>query len=206
MKKISVFLMVAVVLSALVSSTTGWALHPGSGKKLYIDVHHLGKGNVTAEAVAEAHEKDLTTQGRYGVNFIKYWVDEKSGTVYCLSEAPNEEMVTRTHEEAHGLIPHEVHPVTSGKEVPASGDLKYFLDIHYLGAGNVTAEAVAEAHEKDLEVQEKYGVNFINYWVDEEAGIVYCLSQAQNPGSVIHTHTEAHGLIPNQIDEVITGQ
>lgn len=47
MKKTSVFLLAVFFFSAFVSLTTGWTLHPGSGKKLYIDVHHLGKGNVT---------------------------------------------------------------------------------------------------------------------------------------------------------------
>src|SRR6187399_2913406 len=45
-------------------------------KLLFLDVHNLEPGKVTFDAVAGAHEKDLATQGKYGVSFIKYWVDE----------------------------------------------------------------------------------------------------------------------------------
>ncbi|MBK8503952.1 MAG: DUF4242 domain-containing protein [Saprospiraceae bacterium] len=86
------------------------------------------------------------------------------------------------------------------------GNKKLFLDIHQLGASNVSAEAVAEAHKNDLAIQEKYGVNFINYWVDEKAGVVICLSEAASPESVIHTHKEAHGLIPIEIRNVKQGE
>ena len=55
---------------------------------LYMDVHKNVEG-VTAEAVEEAHQKDLEVQGKYGVKFLKYWYDESSGTVFCLSEAPS---------------------------------------------------------------------------------------------------------------------
>ena len=49
-------------------------------------------------------------------------------------------------------------------------------------------------------------MNFINYWVDEDAGKVYCLSEAKNSDAVIQTHTEAHGLIPDEIVEVTQGE
>lgn len=39
---------------------------------MYLDVHNLEPGKVSFEAVAEAHAKDLKTQGKYGVHFIKY--------------------------------------------------------------------------------------------------------------------------------------
>ncbi|RRB18390.1 DUF4242 domain-containing protein [Larkinella knui] len=82
---------------------------------MFLDIHQLGPGNVTAKAVAEAHAKDLAAQGKYGVNFINYWVDEKSGVVMCLSEAKDAKSVIDTHKEAHGLIPVEVHPVKQGQ-------------------------------------------------------------------------------------------
>ena len=61
----------------------------------------------------------------------------------------------------------------------------FFLDIHQLGAGKVTAADVEKAHQKDLAVQKKYGVNFINYWVDERTGTVLCLSQASDASKVL---------------------
>lgn len=180
-----------------------------SGKaqdQLYIDVHHLGPGKVTAEAVAKAHAKDLAVEGKYGVHFLKYWVDEAGGDVYCLSSAPDSASIRKTHGEAHGLLPDQIYLVKSGVTSPANGGKNYYLDVHELGAGKVTAKAVAGAHEKDLAVEGKYGVNFIDYWVDEKAGVVICLSQASDSTDVINTHREAHGLLPAYIVQVKQGQ
>ncbi len=51
-----------------------------AGKHLFIDVHHIGPGKITYEDVAGAHAKDLAVEGRYGVQFIKYWV-ERNGVL-----------------------------------------------------------------------------------------------------------------------------
>jgi hypothetical protein len=99
-----------------------------------------------------------------------------------------------------------VYKVSDGTEASADKDKTFFLDIHQLGAGNVTAADVEKAHQKDLAVEKKYGVNFINYWVDEKTGTVVCLSQASNASKVIETHKEAHGLIPVSIEAVKQGQ
>src|SRR5678815_2372316 len=77
-----------------------------------------------------------------------------------------------------------------------------YLDVHHLGAGKVNVKGVAEAHQKDLAIQGKYGVNLIKYWVDESKGDVYCLASCANPGDLRKTHAEAHGLLPDQIFEV----
>src|SRR5262245_10369781 len=69
-------------------------------RRLFLDVHDLGKGKVTAKAVADAHKKDLATQARYGVAYKAYWVDEKEGKVYCLAEAPSAEAASSVHKEA----------------------------------------------------------------------------------------------------------
>ncbi|MBI2731076.1 MAG: DUF4242 domain-containing protein [Sphingobacteriales bacterium] len=82
---------------------------------LFIDVHQLGAGKVTAKDVAGAHEKDLAVGKRYGVNFINYWVDEKDGMVMCLSEAPDSNAVKLTHKEAHGLLPAYMLQVKQGQ-------------------------------------------------------------------------------------------
>jgi hypothetical protein len=81
---------------------------------LYMDIHKKVDG-VTAEAVAQAHTKDVETQAKYGVNYEKYWVDEKSGTIFCLVEAPNKEAAERVHREAHGLVADEIHEVSESK-------------------------------------------------------------------------------------------
>ena len=80
---------------------------------LYMDVHHHVEG-LTAEAVAGAHQKDLETQDRHGVNYLKYWFDEGSGKVFCLVEAPIKEAAMAVHREAHGLVADEITEVKEG--------------------------------------------------------------------------------------------
>ncbi len=77
---------------------------------LYMDIHKKVDG-ASAAAVAEAHMKDLQTQEKYGVQYKKYWMDEGSGTIFCLVEAPNKEAAERVHREAHGLVADEIHEV-----------------------------------------------------------------------------------------------
>ena len=174
-------------------------------KKLYLDVHDLGK--VTAKDVAEAHKKDLATEGKFGVAFKAYWVDEKNGKVYCLAEAPSAEAMTSVHKMAHGLVPKAVMEVTSDNMswVPSPGK-KLFLDVHHLGAGTVTPEAVADAHRKDVAVQGKYDVKYLDYWLDKDTGTVMCLSEAPDAEAAIKVHKEAHGLVPDSIEEVTEGR
>lgn len=78
---------------------------------LFMDVHNKIAG-VKAADVAGAHKKDLATQGKYGVKYLKYWFDEANGRIYCLSDAPNKEAAIRVHREAHGLVPDEINEVT----------------------------------------------------------------------------------------------
>jgi hypothetical protein len=171
-------------------------------KNLYIDVHHLGAGKVKYEDVAKAHAKDLAVEKKYNVEFIKFWVDEINGNVYCLSSAVDTQSIRKTHGEAHGLLPDQIMQVKPGMDASIIPGKEFFLDVHHLGAGKVTANDVAAAHQKDLAVQEKHGVNFINYWVNEKTGTVLCLSQAPDSTAVIETHKEAHGLVPAYVMKV----
>jgi Nickel responsive protein SCO4226-like len=77
---------------------------------LFMDVHTI-EGGVTAGDVAGAHAKDLETQGSYGVNYIRYWVDEADGKIFCLVEASSAEDAHTVHREAHGLVADEIYPV-----------------------------------------------------------------------------------------------
>jgi hypothetical protein len=193
----------AIILSL---ALTGLRAQTTKVNRLFIDVHLLHPGSVTAADVAAAHAKDLAVQAKYGVQFLKYWVNEKSGTVYCLSSAPDSAHIADAHNEAHGLLPQQVYAVTDGIAATPVTGVPYFLDIHNLGAGNVTAAAVANAHKKDLAVQKKHKVNFINYWVCEEKGIVFCLSQTNDKGKISDTHKAAHGLLPAIVVPVVQGQ
>lgn len=200
--------MSAVAQSNLTASTASHTTKaaPSSGQYLFIDEHDLVPGKVTFADVMAAHQKDLATEGKYNVNFIKFWVAEENGKVYCLSSARDSSDIVETHRNAHGLLPSTIYKITSGQESQIIGGKKFYLDVHELGAGNVTAEAVAEAHKKDLAVQKKYGVNFINYWVDVKTGTVFCLSEAPDSESIIQTHKEAHGLVPAYVMPVKQGE
>src|SRR6478736_7281238 len=176
----------------------------GDGKHLYLDVHVLTPG-IKPEAVAEAHKKDLQVEGKYGVDFIKYWVAPDEGLVFCLASAADSDALRKTHAEAHGLLPDNIYLVEEGTEAALTGKTNLYLDIHYLGAGKVSVKDVAGAHEKDLAVQKKYGANFINYWVNEKEGVVMCLVEAKDSTALINTHKEAHGLLPDKIYRVKQG-
>lgn len=78
---------------------------------LFMDIHQKVEG-ATEDAVADAHSKDLEIQEKYGVRYKKYWVDEDTGTIFCLVEAPNKEAAERVHREAHGLVADEIFMVS----------------------------------------------------------------------------------------------
>jgi hypothetical protein len=81
---------------------------------LFMDMHKLGDGVALAD-VAEAHKADLATQGRHGVNYQRYWVDETQGTVFCLVEAPSAQAAAAVHKEAHGLVADALFQVEEGQ-------------------------------------------------------------------------------------------
>ena len=78
---------------------------------LFMDVHNL-EGGVSVEDVASAHKADLETQGKYGVSYLRYWVDESAGRIFCLVEADDAESANTVHREAHGLVADEIYPVS----------------------------------------------------------------------------------------------
>lgn len=76
---------------------------------LFMDVH---KGiDADPEAVAEAHRKDLEAQGEHEVNYLKYWMDEEKGAIFCLFEGPSKEAGEEVHRAAHGLVADEIYQV-----------------------------------------------------------------------------------------------
>lgn len=78
---------------------------------MFMDVHTI-KDGVKPEDVAKAHAEDLRVQGTHGVKFVKYWVDEKAGKIFCLSHAPSKEAAIATHRDAHGLMADDIFEVT----------------------------------------------------------------------------------------------
>lgn len=75
-----------------------------------------------------------------------------------------------------------------------------FLDRHDLKG--LTAADIAEAHRKDLEVQERYGVRFLTYWFDESRGTGFCLIDAPDIHAAMRVHDEAHGDVAKDVIEV----
>ena len=69
----------------------------------------------------------------------------------------------------------------------------------------MTKDAVAGAHQKDLETQDKHGVKYLQYWYNDTTGQVFCLVEAPDKEAAIAVHREAHGLVADQIIEVQAG-
>lgn len=78
---------------------------------LFVDVHNI-EGGVSAEDVAGAHMADLEIQQEYGMSYLRYWADEKTGRIFCLVEADNAEDANTVHRGAHGLVADEIYPVS----------------------------------------------------------------------------------------------
>ena len=75
-----------------------------------------------------------------------------------------------------------------------------YMDRHYVEGA--TRHAVADAHQKDLALQDKYNVKFLTYWFDEMRCTAFCLIEAPNRDTIARAHDDAHGLVPNEIIEV----
>jgi hypothetical protein len=79
-----------------------------------------------------------------------------------------------------------------------------YMDVHKQVKG-ATAAAVADAHAKDLQTQDQYGVKYQRYWLDESNGTIFCLVEAPSKEAAERVHREAHGLTADEIHEVREG-
>ena len=64
--------------------------------------------------MAKAHLADLATQNPHGVNYLRYWVAEGKGRIFCLVEAPDADAANTVHREAHGLVADAIFQVQEG--------------------------------------------------------------------------------------------
>ena len=80
---------------------------------LFMDVHHIA-GGVSMDDVAEAHLADLQAQAAHDVRYLRYWVDERNGRVFCLVEAPTADAAADVHRQAHGLVADHIYQVQEG--------------------------------------------------------------------------------------------
>jgi len=84
------------------------------------------------------------------------------------------------------------------------GAMPMFMD-HHRHVEGLTADAVADAHRKDEEIQGEYGVKYLKYWFNEGTGEVFCLAEAPSKEAAEAVHREAHGLMADEITEVKEG-
>jgi hypothetical protein len=80
---------------------------------LFMDVHDV-PGGVAMEDVAKAHLADLQAQEEFDVRYLRYWVDETSGRIFCLVEAPSADAAAAVHQQAHGLVADHIYRVQEG--------------------------------------------------------------------------------------------
>ena len=80
---------------------------------LYMDIHTLHSG-VTIHDIGQAHAADRQAQGGYDVRYLRYWVSEANGKVFCLVDAPSAEAASTVHRHAHGLVADGVFEVQEG--------------------------------------------------------------------------------------------
>ena len=80
-----------------------------------------------------------------------------------------------------------------------------YMDVHNKVDG-LTQAAVEGAHQMDLAIQGAHGVNYLQYWYDEGTGKVFCLVDAPSKEAANAVHREAHGLVADELIEVVEGQ
>ena len=70
------------------------------------------EGGVSVADVAGAPKADLETQARYGVTYLRYWVNEDQWKIFCLAEKEDAESENTVHREVHGQVADEIYPVS----------------------------------------------------------------------------------------------
>lgn len=120
---------------------------------------------VTAKDVAQAHQEDLKIQEEYDCRGLTYWYDEIRGTAFCLIDAPDEHAVKKMHDNAHGLIPHQILEVDSNVvnaflgriEDPKSAD---HVNVDYPVISESAYRTIMYTHMVDYPfILSKYGVS-----------------------------------------------
>ena len=100
---------------------------------LFMDIHL--NSDLNLDEVAKLHQADLRVQGKYGVNYQRYWVNEEMGTVFCLMNGPDKESCIAVHQESHGQIGCNIIEVQPG-------DYE-----HYLGQFDLSVKDRAFIHK-----------------------------------------------------------
>ncbi len=74
---------------------------------IYMDRHDVSE-NITAEDIAQLHQRDIAIEKHFGCRGLTYWFDNIRKTAFCLIEAPDEKAIQKMHSKAHGDVPHSV--------------------------------------------------------------------------------------------------
>ena len=80
-----------------------------------------------------------------------------------------------------------------------------YMDHHKEDVEGLATEAVAQAHQKDLETQDDHGVKYHSYWYNEDKGEIFYLVEAPSEEAAEAVHREAHGLTADEMIEVKEG-
>jgi class 3 adenylate cyclase len=132
---------------------------------MYIDIHEVR--GATAEDVAKAHHADEEVQGRYGVQYHKYWLNESTGKIFCMCTAENAGLASLVHKEAHGLIPSKIIEVDpdmadsflGGTEINANGRAVFAGDHSDTGVRSVLftdlvdSTGITQRHGDDVSME-----------------------------------------------------
>src|SRR5688572_29886156 len=78
-----------------------------------------------------------------------------------------------------------------------------YMDFHKLD--NLTIDNVQSDHTADESIQEKYGVRYHQFWVNEKEGSVFCLVEGPDAQTCEMVHQIAHGNLACAITEVEPG-
>lgn len=78
-----------------------------------------------------------------------------------------------------------------------------YMDFHKFE--NVTLDAVKMAHMADEAIQGQYGVKYLQFWVNEDEGSVFCLVEGPDAATCEKVHQMAHGNLACALTEVETG-
>jgi hypothetical protein len=80
-----------------------------------------------------------------------------------------------------------------------------YMDVHRSLPEGATADDLTHAHEADLQMQDRYGVRYLNFWGDPQGGKAFCLVEAPDAETATRVHREAHGLVADEIYPVFQG-
>lgn len=75
-----------------------------------------------------------------------------------------------------------------------------FMDLHKFP--RITIDEAKRAHVADERIQLQYGVKYLQFWVNEEAGNLFCLVEGPDKATVETVHRLAHGHIACAVVEV----